>query len=88
MTTYPISVRVPQQNYTDIQQIATDTGQTVSDVVNEAIGRYLNRAGAGTRTKARLDQLEDQVNRLTIMMVQPQGSKAEQAAGYLEMMDK
>lgn len=69
MTTYPISVRVPQQNYTDIQQIATDTGLTISDVVNEAISRYLNRAGTGTKTKARLDRLEEQVAKLTAVFL-------------------
>lgn len=71
MTTTPISVRVPQQNYTDLQQIATDTGVTLSDVVNEAISRHLNRAGAGQRTRCRLDRIEEQVNRLTLMVLRP-----------------
>ena len=88
MATSPISTRVPQENYIELKKIAQDTGQTVSDLVNEAIARYLGRTGAGARVRGRLDQLEAQVNKLTLMMVEPQGTRAERATAYLEMTNK
>ena len=88
MATSPISTRVPQENYIELKKIAQDTGQTVSDLVNEAIARYLGRAGAGARVSSRLDRLEAQVNKLTLMAFQPQGTRAEQATAYLEMIHK
>jgi hypothetical protein len=83
----PLNFRVCPEDYRLLEKIAADTGQTISDIGREAIARYLGRSGIGTRTKSRLDRLEDQVNRLTLLVVQPQGSRADQAATYLEIMN-
>jgi len=80
----PLNIRIPSEDYRKLEAIATDTGVTLSEVGREAIARYVGRAGVGTRTKARLDRLESQVNRLTLMLLQPGGDRAEIAANYLD----
>lgn len=69
MSKISISVRVPQANHIELKAIASDTGQTVSDLVNEAIARYLGRSGAGRRVRNRLDKVERQVHRLAALIV-------------------
>lgn len=78
-----VNFRIPPEDYLKLEEIAQDVGVSISEVGREAIARYLNRAGAGQRVRSRLDRLEDQVNRLTLMLVQPQGGRADQASQYL-----
>ena len=66
----PINVRVPAEDYLQLKSISEDTGVTVSEVAREAIARYLGRAGAGQRTRARLDRMEEQINRLLKLLGQ------------------
>jgi predicted transcriptional regulator len=60
----PLNIRIPSEDYRKLEQIATDTGMTISDVGREAISRYLGRSGAGGRARSRLATVEGKVARL------------------------
>ena len=60
------SARIPHSWHDQIRAIATETGQTPSDVVKEAIGLYLQKTDPnGVASMARrLAALEKQVKKL------------------------
>jgi len=83
-----ISARVAPTDYAALQQIASDRGEPMSAVVNEAIARYLGRSGAGTRARARLDRMEEQINRLTLLVAGGAGGdRQRQARAYLDAIN-
>ena len=83
-----LGIRIPPEDYLKLQAIANNTGCTLSDVAREAIERYLGKRGAGAKTRSRLDRLEDQVRRLTLLVVQPGGNRTSQAVDYARTFEK
>jgi hypothetical protein len=89
MKRVPVSTRVIPSDYAALQKIASDRGDSLSDVVNEAIARYLGRAGAGTRARARMDRMEDQIQSLTLLVAGGAGGdRAAMAQQFLDAFNR
>ena len=68
MKRVPISARIPASDYATLQKIASDTNRTLSEVMCEAIARYLGHRGAGAKTRSRIDQMQQQLDHLTLLI--------------------
>ena len=68
MKRVPVSARVTPTDYAALQQIASDTDRTISEVMCEAVSRYLGHRGAGAKTRSRIATLESRVDSLTLLI--------------------
>ncbi|MBD2072419.1 hypothetical protein H6F86_00525 [Phormidium sp. FACHB-592] len=64
-----VGCRVPEEWNAEILAICEATGQTTSEVLNEAIALYLKKSKAVT-VRARLDDLEQRLNKLALLVTQ------------------
>lgn len=69
-----IGARISPEDYGKLKAIASDTGRSLSEVVGDAIARYVGHRGAGGRVASRLDDLEAKVGTLTTLVVGGAGS--------------
>ncbi|XGV99641.1 MAG: ribbon-helix-helix protein, CopG family [Leptolyngbya sp. BL-A-14] len=64
-----VGCRVPSAWHEEIIAITEATGQSSSEVVREAIALYLKKSKAVT-VRSRLDDLEQRLNKLTLLVTQ------------------
>lgn len=83
-----VGARIPPEDYDKLKAIASDTGRSLSEVLGDAIARYVGRRGTGGRVASRLDILEQQVQTLTALVVGGAGSdRHHQAQEFLRQLN-
>ncbi|MEM9485547.1 MAG: hypothetical protein AAGA83_17870 [Cyanobacteria bacterium P01_F01_bin.116] len=72
------SARIPHSWNEQIREIAQETGRTPSDVVKEAIGKYLGKTmpDGCVSTNRRLSKVEHQLARLQRMLLAENDTRA------------
>ena len=59
-----VGARISQQDYQRLAELAGATGQTNSEVIADAVNRYLGGRGTGGKMRSQLSQLSQQVIQL------------------------
>jgi predicted DNA-binding protein len=63
-----VAARIPPDWYRDIKELSNATGQSQSQIIQDAIGRYLKKT-TRLRVVGRIDDLEDSVGNLRAVVL-------------------